>query len=290
MVRCPTPIVWALARILVTGPEDLEAARAVQDETLLEAPPPPNTPAGDPAEATRMADWPEYFAQAARLMAVNRPRATDLGVMRRFAALGLDDGFDPARFSPAEAEEIAAGVAAARARMGTGLAGRSETDDGWVPPPRSLGNFGQDYVSRARVAVAGLGALPLDEATYYIASSFAGRTLDGGRALRWTIPADAPLPVDGFWSLSMYQPTPEGELFFTENPIARYAIGDRTPGVTRNADGSLDIWIGHDDPGGDRTRNWLPAPEGPYQMILRAYLPRPELLEGRHALPEPVPV
>jgi len=88
--------------------------------------------------------------------------------------------------------------------------------------------------------------------------------------------------LDGFWSLSMYEATPDGQFFFTDNPIKRYAIGDRTAGLKRNADGTLDIWIGRTDPGGARSANWLPAPKsGPFGLYLRTYLPRAELLNGQ---------
>jgi hypothetical protein len=93
-------------------------------------------------------------------------------------------------------------------------------------------------------------------------------------------------PVDGFWSLTMYEATPDGQFFLTPNPIDRYAIGDRTRGLKTNPDGSLDIWIGRSDPGGGRSANWLPAPaKGPFSMTLRTYLPRTDLLDGRYRLP-----
>jgi hypothetical protein len=96
----------------------------------------------------------------------------------------------------------------------------------------------------------------------------------------------AQLPLDGFWSLSMYEATADGQFFFTDNPLKRYAIGDRTAGMKRNADGTLDIWVGRADPGGDRRANWLPAPKsGPFALYLRAYLPRAELLDGRYRVP-----
>ena len=117
-------------------------------------------------------------------------------------------------------------------------------------------------------------------------------TGDGGNALydgrkAWRIHFDAGKlpPVDAFWSLTMYERTADGQSFFTQNPINRYAIGDRTAGLKTNADGSLDVWIGHDNPGPERASNWLPAPAGPFTMTLRAYLPKPELLSGAYRLP-----
>lgn len=288
VVRSTTPICWVLARILVDGPEDLAAARAVQDPLTLTMPPPRNDPGGDPAQGTRTAPWPEYFAQAADLLALHRPQVTDLATMARIAPLGLTSTFDPARFTDREAEEIAAGVAEARKAIEGGMI-MTEGGDGWLPPKPGLGFYHQDYDFRARVAVGGLGALTLEEATYFPATSFDGTPLDGRSPMRWHIPADHPIPVNAFWSLSMYEPTNDGELYFIENPLSRYAIGDRTPGLSRNADGSLDIWIGHTSPGPEREANWLPAPAGPYTLLLRAYLAKPELLEGRYTIPEPQP-
>ena len=63
------------------------------------------------------------------------------------------------------------------------------------------------------------------------------------------------------------------------------AIGNRTPGLKTNDDGSFDLWIGHDDPGEGRRANWLPAPSGPFTMTLRAYLPGRALLNGDYKLP-----
>ncbi|MFY8140670.1 MAG: DUF1214 domain-containing protein, partial [Caulobacter sp.] len=73
----------------------------------------------------------------------------------------------------------------------------------------------------------------------------------GDAAWRLTLPAN--LPLDAFWSLSMYEVMPDGQQFFTDNPLNRCTIGDRTRGPKRNADGSLDVWIGRTDPGGDRS-------------------------------------
>jgi hypothetical protein len=85
--------------------------------------------------------------------------------------------------------------------------------------------------------------------------------------------------------LAVYEATDDGQFFFTDNPLGRYAIGDRTPGLAANPDGSLDLWIGHADPGDARRPNWLPAPAGPFALFMRAYLPKPELLSGHYRLP-----
>lgn len=108
------------------------------------------------------------------------------------------------------------------------------------------------------------------------------RSFDGRREWRLDLPR---LPLDGFWSLSLYAQAPEGGLFFVENPLRRYAVGDRTPGLAKGADGGVSLRIGSRDPGGALRANWLPAPAGPFTLVMRAYLPRPDLLEGRFRLP-----
>ncbi len=68
-------------------------------------------------------------------------------------------------------------------------------------------------------------------------------------------------------------------------PLNRYSIGDRTPGLKYGADGSLDIYIQHESPGPDKESNWLPTPAGRFRPILREYSPRPEALDGRWVVP-----
>lgn len=282
VVRSPTSHVWALARILVAGPEDLEAARAVQAGVSLQGP----AVSAPPAVAQRHAPWPEYFAAVSTLMQLNPPPATDQAILERMAPLGLGVDFDPARFSPAEMAEIEAGVAEARQGVRRGGITGANFIEGWSYPSSKLGDFGQDYAYRAAVALGGLAALPVVEATYMRAEGDMPRALyDGTKAYRLHFAADRLPPVHSFWSLSLYEATEEGQFFFADNPLDRYAIGDRTQGLTYNDDGSLDIWIGHADPGEERRSNWLPAPAGPFALFMRTYLPKPELLEGLYRLP-----
>jgi hypothetical protein len=282
VIRSPTDHVWALARVLVEGPHDLDAARETQAGISLQG------PACDPPGpyAARSADWAEYFASAAALMAANPPPVTDLAILRRMAPLGLLEGFDPARFSPGEVAEIEAGLAEGRkaVRGGGGLAGNFV--GGWSYPSVRLGDFDQDYGLRGTVALGGLAALPPAEAMYLQGDGpEPGKLFDGKMAWRLHFPADGHLPVNSFWSLSLYEATEDGQFFFCDNPLGRYAIGDRTPGLATNPDGSLDIWIGHESPGAAREGNWLPAPAGPFALFMRAYLPKPELLQGYYRMP-----
>lgn len=64
------------------------------------------------------------------------------------------------------------------------------------------------------------------------------------------------------------------------------SLNGRSPITATTADGSLDIWIQREDPGPERRANWLPTPQGkPFTVILRAYLPTDEVLQGSYRLP-----
>ena len=72
---------------------------------------------------------------------------------------------------------------------------------------------------------------------------------------RYTLTLSQDPPVDAFWSITMYDLP---DFYLVANPISRYSIGDRTPGLRRNSDGSLTILIQNQPPAD--TSNWLPAP------------------------------
>jgi hypothetical protein len=203
------------------------------------------------------------------------------------APLGLTPGgaFDPKRFGPDAVAEIEAGVAEARQALKGMTPGA--VVEGWSYPRSTLGFYNQDYLFRAGVALSGLAALPPAEAMYLQpALSQGGRMLDGPGPWRLHFPAGRLPPVDAFWSLTMYEATADGQFFLVDNPIRRYSIGDRTPGLRSNPDGSLTIWIARSDPGAERSANWLPAPAaGPFSLSLRAYLPKEPLRDGRYRLP-----
>jgi hypothetical protein len=282
-IRAPGTWVWALGRTLVDGAADLPAARAVQDGLIVHAKHPARTPQAYPA---RDAAWNDYFFAVQQLIEDNPPPKADDDFFHRIAPLqlGAEQGFERARFADDELSEIEAGIDEAKAELAA-LRTAPAGVGGWIYPQPDLGDFGQDYLGRAATAIGGLGALPPSEAMYMRAlTADGGRLFDSEQHYRLSLPG--PVPVDGFWSLSLYEPAAAGQLFFTDNPLHRYSIGDRTAGLRRRADGGLDLWIGRADPGGAHTANWLPAPaKGPFALTLRAYLPKPDLLAGRYRLP-----
>jgi hypothetical protein len=68
------------------------------------------------------------------------------------------------------------------------------------------------------------------------------------------------------------------------NPINRYKIGSADD-LQADSDGSITIYIQADSPGKDKESNWLPAPEEPFYILFRMYLPDIEVLNGQYRLP-----
>ena len=155
---------------------------------------------------------------------------------------------------------------------------------GWQYSQSSVGNFGTDYRTRAIIAIQGMAANIPAESVYALALTDAdGKALDQRHRYRLRLLPGTP-PADGFWSLSIYEVMPDGGMYFADNALHRYAVGSLSPDLHRNEDGSLDILI-QKEPPEDFTANWLPAPQGKFALMMRAYLPRPEMLDGRFRYP-----
>jgi hypothetical protein len=88
-------------------------------------------------------------------------------------------------------------------------------------------------------------------------------------------------PVNGFWSLSIYQLS---DLQLVDNAIDRYSIGDRTEGLRYNDDGSLTIVLQQQQPEDDKL-NWMPVPAGNFAAIMRLYEPSEAALDNSYLLP-----
>ena len=155
--------------------------------------------------------------------------------------------------------------------------------NGWQMNTNSMGAYGNFYMKRAIVAMIGLGANQPEDAIYpLIISDADGNPIEGGK--RYVLhfsKAELP-PVDAFWSVTMYDEVG----FQIANELNRFAIGDRDA-LKYNTDGSLDIYIQHESPGGDKESNWLPSPAkgGPLGVTMRLYAPKPQALDGRWVPP-----
>jgi len=267
-IAAPGDDVWLIGRILVDDtPGDVEQVRALQLQFAMR-----RLDGSDAAMAVdtgldgRSSEVPSPSPYA---------RIVDEAVTRnpvpageRLAWRGLDDAVGLAL--PQVFDELR------RADQPRALGG------GWALPVAVRTHWGDDVLTRARVARNLIGALGIEEAMYPTAEVAAdGQALHGSHAYELRFPRRGGPQVGAFWSLTMYR---RSTCLFVANPINRYSIGDRTPGLRFDADGGLAIRIQADDPGPDR--NWLPAPAGElFYVVLRLYQPQGDHLEFRYAYP-----
>jgi len=133
-----------------------------------------------------------------------------------------------------------------------------------------------DWLKRAAAAKGGIYGNDSVEAMYPMTrTDAAGDTLDASKHnYTITFPAGQLPPVNSFWSVTMYDGKTQ---LLTRNPINRYLINSpMLPGMRKNADGSLTLYIQKDSPGKDKEANWLPAPNGEIYLVMRLYWPKTE--------------
>lgn len=297
--KSPTNIVWLLGRIYCTGtPEDYAEVHALQDQVKL-VPlgaygKPYAPPAGkvDPSidmktavrdQVNRM-DAVEYFTLLAELMKTNPPSAADAPALAKFARIGLVPGqdFDASKLRADFAKRIPE-IANDRIMIQFKINKDVHDIDGWGFTTKT-GIYGTDYLMRALITAIGLGANRPQDAVYPTSQKDGdGRAYDGANKYVMRFAKGQLPPVEGFWSLTMY----DGGYFFVPNPLNRYSISARQD-LKANPDGSVDLYIQKDSPGADKESNWLPAPAGQFILMLRMYWPdetNPSIIDGTWTIP-----
>ena len=298
-VPAPTPWVWLIGRLLVDSDEDLPAVTALQDRMQIRSL--SDWLEGLPARALRRPvaqgfnlpfSWRHFLHVVGDAMAHCPPEPQEALLTKPWQALGLGPGSaagaPPLRPVLELAWDEATAAVLPMLDMPFDQLDCDQAHCGWAPSIIPLsGRFDGDFLRRAVIARQAIGAVAPQEALYLRCESDAdGQALHGEHAYRIRFEPGQLPPVDAFWSITMYDAR-DGML--VENPIDRFSIGDRTPGLQADKDGGLTLCLQHrapDDPA--EHANWLPSPSGGFTVCLRAYLPHPDLLEGLFVLPPPV--
>jgi len=286
VLRATSNDVQLLGRILVNGTDDLVTVHRLQDQIRIA--PVDASAVSEPqwVTVTSSTDAANFLAVVNEMLWRNPPSGDRAARFAAWRDLGFGGGGDSfARITPDVQKAWKARLPVLHEALKVGLSYGARRVGDWQLPSPAVGQFGDDDALRSAVAFGGISALTASEAIYLsLDTTPDGRPLDGSEA--WVL--DVPkLDVRGFWSLSMYEKDDEGRLFFAENPIGRYSIGDRTPGIVAGPDGRIRVLLQHAPP--TDTRNWLPAPSGRYGIVLRAYVPSAALREGRAELPRLLP-
>ena len=298
-IDAPTPYVWIIGRTQTNGVADYDAVHAIQAGYKIRAlsewgkEPAARTAKVDPAvdmktaplDTLKRMSAARYFGYAAELLKVNPPHVTDQPIVARMRRLGIVAGesFDFDKADPTVQRALAQGVANGLRLMELKASSIARTVNGWQMNTDTMGVYGNFYLKRAIIAQIALGANLPEDAVYPMNQGDSdGKPLDGSH--RYAIhfaKKDLP-PVGAFWSVTLY----DSQGFPVANPQNRYAIGDRDS-LVYGKDGSLDLYLQNASPGKAKEANWLPAPKGSFNLLMRLYAPRAEIIDGRW-VPPPV--
>lgn len=308
LLRAPTQAVFAFLRTLIDDEADVACANAfhagIRLGALASAPQARIAP-------FLLADISGYFPVAHshldRLGAgffdqlgdwlLRHPPSTpqDREWLARFGALGIGPGLRPTENDPSMAEVFIEAVKQGHEKIFNTQLGIVAT--GWSITNLRVDEGRADPLTKAAINRLGIGTLSVEEAIYLLPASLSlrsgevvpawsaakgpdGEPLTGDKRYCLRFPAGQLPPAHAFWSLTLYGA--DGRL--ADNSIKRHAIGDRTASLRYGNEGSLEIFIQHENPdaGGN---NWLPSPAGSFHLIFRAYQPDEAFLDGRYQLP-----
>ena len=244
----------------------------------------PVFPAGDATSGEQETQWVDpgqFFGQLPEVMAEVPARAGEEALYG-----WLDSLLQAAAADAQVAEQLTAAAIDANAdlvadlfqfrNIGLPLPGHWSTQHNGA-------RFGTDYLSRTSMGKANIFVNTPEETTYFYQDlDEHGERLHGSRSYSVTFPPHGLPPVQGFWSLTLYNE----HHFFHPNPLDRYSLGTKNKNLHHAADGSLTLTASGTPPEDDELRsNWLPAPAGPFSLYLRAYWPEQKILDGTWAPP-----
>jgi hypothetical protein len=292
-IDAPTPYVWVIGRTKTDGPPDYPAVHKIQAGYKVT----PLSEWGKPAKpvevkidsAVDMKTPPKtqadtmpgdkYFAYAAELMKLHPPHLTDEPIVAQMKRIGIEPGksFDITKVDPTVRKALEAAPEAAQKLMEWKLPTLARVANHWSMNTDTMGVYGNYYLKRAIVTQQGLGANLPEDAVYPLnLGDEAGRPLDGANKYTINFEKGAAPPVNAFWSITLYDP----EGFQVPNSMNRFAVSSWMP-FKYNPDGSLTLYFQNDNPGKDKEANWLPAPKGGFNLTMRLYGPKSEVLTGR---------
>ncbi len=282
-VDVPTSAVWTIARVLLSGSEDLPNVYAIQEQMRLlplsayaaggDYAAPAGTYSSEieyvPVNRVLSMTPAEFFNTANALMQINPPAEADAPLMEKLAAINVGAGmtFDASILGEDAAERWTQMLKELRAAFSAESARYAQKLGQWIYFGRPIGDFGTAYTYRAMVALVGLGANTVDVAIYpKTGVDETGAALTGEKTYVLHFETLPPTLEGGFWSVTAYNE----ENFLIDNPIDRYCVNDRSD-FALNEDGTLDIILSKEAP--EDTSNWLPVSDEEFHLFMRVYLP-----------------
>lgn len=296
VIRSETQLVIAAYRTQLFSPDDLENVKKLQSayqarplSVFLGEPAPKTVPPIaflQPLTPEAQKSSLEFFQVLNFVLGFCPTHPSEKELMARFAKIGVIAGapFDVSALSSEMKTALRQGMEDAHSEFATfkkRLDARELNSGDLFGTREYLKN---NYLYRMAAAILGIFGNSKQEAMYPMYTVDADKhPLDGSKkyALRFA-PGELP-PVNAFWSLTLYD-LPASLL--VANPLNRYLINSpMLPNLKKDADGGLTLWIQSESPGAEKQSNWLPAPKGPFWLVMRLYWPKPEATEGRWIAP-----
>jgi hypothetical protein len=299
VIRSDTDLMLVLYRTQLLGPSDIDQVKKIQAgyqvtplSVYLNQPPPSPAPAIDfvpPLTVDQQKTSPQFFEILNFVLRYAPTLPSEKEMRDRFATIGIgpDGNFDADKLSPEMRTAIEGGIADALAEFDT--LKKDKVDTGEVGAAQFFGTADDlkgNYLYRMAGAVLGIYGNTAAEALYpNFANDSTGQPLTGANNYTFRFAKDQLPPVNAFWSLTMYE-LPQSLL--VANPINRYLINSpMLPSLVPDQEGGYTFYIQNQSPGQDKEANWLPAPNGPFALVLRLYWPKPDALNGTWKAPKP---
>lgn len=296
-LRCETRIAYAVYRTQLFGPDDIGNVKRIQAgykvQTLsafLGAPAPAAAPpiAWPKPELPAMTTTAAIFRYMNFLLTFCPPHPSETQTLDRFAAVGIGAGkpFDETALAPDVRKAYEGGIADGVEAFDEFK--RTKVDTRKVSTADMFGtreHLQNNYLYRYAAARMGIFGNSGEEAIYhgYFVDS-SGAPLNAAQKRYSVTFAQGKLPpANAFWSMTMYDGKTQ---LLVDNPLDRYLINSpMLPQLKTDASGGVTLLVQHARPEGDAQANWLPAPDGPFFLVLRLYRPRPEAISGAWDVP-----
>lgn len=283
--RSSTQQALAIFRTQLFNPSDLDNVKRVQAgyagqplSSYLKQPAPAAAPSIAFPKINKELAKTNFFEYLDFALQFAPPAPNETEIRAQLASIGVGPGktFNFKDLPLKQKLEIAIGLKQGKNKVDAAVANVGVNVNGWNVSgvPGDSAHFNGDWLLRAVAAQAGIYGNSPEEAMYpFTRRDSTGKPIDCSRnAYTLTFPADQLPPVNAFWSVTMYDGKSQ---LLIKNPIDRYLINSpMLPGMKKNADGSLTIYIQNRSPGSDREANWLPASSDPVYLVMRLYWPK----------------
>jgi hypothetical protein len=294
-LRVDTSLAALVGRTYTAGAKDYAAVNRIQDQyRLVPLPqwkeagakyvPPASVPVKPgvdtktpvPVQVFKMTAE-QFFGRLAELLVDNPPRTADAPVMARLARLGVEPGskFSIEAFDADTRKAIGEGIAAAQQQVREQESEMGEMVNGWQIA-LDMGRYGTKYTYRAGWTFFGVGGNLPEDAVYPVSDGpDLFRKFDGAKKYVMHFEKGLQPPVNGFWSLTMY----DKDSYLVANcstamPWAIAAIASRRRRIPD------DLPAGRLTRQGQGKQLAADAEGGSFKLALRLYVPKAQVADG----------